>query len=468
MTLADAEGRPSRSELEVGSIFGSYEIIRKLGEGGMGAVYEARRQGLEKRVALKVMTSSDNVAATSRFIQEARIAASLEHPHVVDCFDVGAVDGRPFLALELLEGESLKDRLGRGPLSVSEACDLFLPLCSAMAAAHDRGIVHRDLKPDNIFLSRKLRAVVPKVLDFGIAKAQSVSGAPGMTQTASILGTPHYMSPEQANDSKNVDGRSDQFSLGSILWECLTGRVLFEGATLVEVLMRVVTAPVPPPSSVMPSVPRPLDQVVLRLLSRVPAERFASARSLGAALLPFASEGERTRWSSEFNDVSQLSTLSAGTPTDAAPRAGLAGPDTLQATSRSLPPQGPRARSRGLALAGLAVATLAGVAVWRWSIAASAASAETPRTVVRAAVPRPAPAPLVAPESAPPAAPESAPPAAPVAAPVAAAVLAAPPAAGAPVAAPAEETEAEADTPRGAGGRSHRRPHRPHLRHRNL
>ncbi len=470
MTQAESEDGASASELVPGSNFGAYEIIRKLGEGGMGAVYEARRQGLDKRVALKVLTSAENATMATRFVQEARIAASLEHPHVVDCFDVGVVDGTPFLAMELLEGESLKDRLARGPMSVTEASDLFLPLCSAVAAAHDRGIVHRDLKPDNIFLARKLRQVVPKVLDFGIAKARSVAGKPGVTQTATILGTPHYMSPEQANDSKGVDPLSDQFSLGAILWECLVGRVLFDGDTIFAVLMKVVGDPIAPPSSAAPTVPEAMDQVVLRLLCRTPEGRFPSVRALGMALLPFASPGERARWSAEFDGVDQPAApvpVSVPPAVVAPSREGRA-PDTLQATSRELRPTmpAPGPRPRWIAPAAIAALALAGLAVGAWRISSSApvaATAEVPRTTVRPAA-RAVPAPP----------PESTPvtPITPVVEPAPGAAVAAPTTSAvaevAPASAPAVDNDEADNDPRPAGGRSRRSPRRPRLRHRNL
>ena len=448
MTEAGLEGSASAADLERGSTFGSYEIIRKLGEGGMGAVYEARRQGLDKRVALKVLTVAESAAMTARFVQEARIVASLEHPHVVDCFDVGTVDGTPFLVMELLEGDSLSARLLAGPMAVPEACDLMLPLCSAVAAAHDRGIVHRDLKPDNIFLAKKLQQVVPKVLDFGIAKVRPVAGRPGVTQTATILGTPQYMSPEQAADSKGVEASSDQFSMGAILWECLTGRQLFEGESLIEVLMKVVNAPIAPPSALAPGVPAALDEVVLRMLSRAPAQRFGTMRALGAALLPFASVGARARWAAEFGDVSHLATVAAGTPSAVVSHATAAAPDTLQASARSLPAPAAPTRSRWPAAAALGAVALLGLGAWRLTSTTPAVPAEAPRPASRP--PRPvAPIPAVL------AAPTPPRPVAPIPA-----VVAPPPA----VAAPPVEDPPEAPPARG----SHRRSRHPRLRHRNL
>jgi eukaryotic-like serine/threonine-protein kinase len=300
MMPADQQDEAPAMELPAGSRFGNYDIVRKLGEGGMGAVYEARRQGLNKRVALKILTLGGNPAVTARFVQEARISAGLEHPHVADCFDVGEVEGVPFLALEFLDGETLGARMDRGPMGITEVVDVALPVCSALRLAHEQGIVHRDLKPDNIFLARQVGAVVPKVLDFGIAKAHAGSSHQGLTRTASIMGTPGYMSPEQAKDSKNVGPATDQFALGVILWEAVAGRGLFLGESSIEVMMQVVSTPAPPLRQVLPTVDERFEAVVTRLLDKDPARRLSSMREVGASLLPFASPDLRARWSAEF------------------------------------------------------------------------------------------------------------------------------------------------------------------------
>ncbi|MFO0648650.1 MAG: protein kinase [Polyangiales bacterium] len=302
MAAGDPGSDASTTDLSPGALFGNYAIVRKLGEGGMGAVYEARRQGLNKRVALKVLTLGGNPAVTARFVQEARISASLEHPNVADCFDVGEHEGVPYLALEFLDGETLGARMDRGPLGVSEIADVVLPVASALALAHGHGIGHRDLKPDNIFLARQLGAVVPKVLDFGIAKARGGTEHQGLTRTASIMGTPGYMSPEQARDSKNVGAASDQFALGVILWEAVTGRPLFEGDSSLEVLMKVVSQSSPSLRELRPEVDPAFESVVQTLLEKDPARRFPSMREVGAALLPFASPEARARWASEFSE----------------------------------------------------------------------------------------------------------------------------------------------------------------------
>jgi serine/threonine-protein kinase len=280
--------------------FGSYEIVRKLGEGGMGTVYEARRVDLEKRVALKVLTQVEGPSVTARFLQEARIAASLDHPHVVNCIDLGQHNGTAFLAMEFLEGETLRERMERGALSATESVDLILPVCSALALAHDQGIIHRDIKPENIFLARRLNDTVPKVLDFGIAKSVSSTARPGITQTATIIGTPGYMAPEQVIDSKRVTPATDQFALGSVLWACVAGEELYRGEAAIEVLFAAVYEPARPLASAAPTAPQPFCDAVARMLDRDPTRRFASVREAAHALLPFASPRARARWEHEF------------------------------------------------------------------------------------------------------------------------------------------------------------------------
>jgi serine/threonine-protein kinase len=295
-----APPRTSRPPPQDPQRFGSYEIIRKLGEGGMGTVYEARRVDLEKRVALKVLTQVEGPSVTARFLQEARIAASLDHPHVVNCIDLGQHHGTAYLAMEFLEGETVRERIERSPLTPTEAVDLILPVCSALALAHDQGIIHRDIKPENIFLARRLNDIVPKVLDFGIAKSVSSTARPGITQTATIIGTPGYMAPEQVIDSKRVTPATDQFALGSVLWACVAGEELYRGEAAIEVLFAAVYEPARPLANAAPAAPQPFCDAVARMLDRDPTKRFASVRDAAHALLPFASARARARWEHEF------------------------------------------------------------------------------------------------------------------------------------------------------------------------
>ena len=292
------------ARLAAGAQFGAYRVVRPLGEGAAGAVYEVIKTSVGKRMALKVLHRSlhgdgDDLV---RFQREAMIAGAIEHPNVVQVFDVGELDGHRYMAMELLEGETLEDRLKRdGPLPIRDVADLFVPLMSALGAVHDQGIVHRDLKPGNIFLvARRPGVVEPKLLDFGVIKDLTGIVGGDITSAHAMVGSPAYMSPEQAERPNAIDVRSDQFTVGSILWECLIGRKLFEGESLYQVLFQVAEGPIPPPASWRHDIPASLEAAVLRALERDPAKRFGSARELGAALLPHCAEHVRAVWRDEL------------------------------------------------------------------------------------------------------------------------------------------------------------------------
>jgi len=292
-----------------GTRFGSYEIVRQVGVGSFGSVYEVLQLPLRKRVALKVLHErlSTHTMATRRFLREAESIARLRHPHIVDVYDMGEAEGVPFIAMEFLEGESLARRIERAaPLSVVQAVDLVLPIVSAVATVHDQGVVHRDLKPDNLFIAHNLGADHPKLLDFGIAKVQDEGGS--LTRTSTLLGTPFYMSPEQAHESKHIDARSDQWALGVILYECVTGRRPFTGDALWEICANVIRAPLVPPRALRPDLPDMLEEILVRTLSKSPADRYPDVRALGRALLPFASTRVRLNLQGDFQSSSEAAT----------------------------------------------------------------------------------------------------------------------------------------------------------------
>ena len=266
-----------------------YRLIRLLGAGGMGEVYLARDLTLERDVAIKFLSAerTGDADALRRFVREAQSAAALEHPGICAIHEVVAdPGGRAYIVMQYLEGETLADRLNRGPLEPREALTLAMHVAEALSAAHRAGIVHRDLKPQNIMLTRDGR---PKLLDFGIAKvAAAGADADEETQTSitgpgRIIGTPGYMSPEQVQQ-RPIDGRSDLFSLGAVLFECFTGRRPFKGRNTLEICGEVQHVNPPPPSSLRPDLTDSHDELCGRLLAKNPADRFQSAEELLGAI----------------------------------------------------------------------------------------------------------------------------------------------------------------------------------------
>nr|MBK7065863.1 serine/threonine protein kinase [Deltaproteobacteria bacterium] len=281
-------------EIAEGSMFGRYRVVRQIGRGGMGAVYEAVHSDLEKRVALKVLlpSTASQTELVARFEREARAAARVRHPNVVDVSDVGVEAGVAWLVMEHLEGEDLSGLLRReGALPLARVAELMLPVLGAVEAAHSLGVVHRDLKPENIFLARMGDGtIVPKVLDFGISKMAPAGGGPALTSTGIMMGTPCYMSPEQAQSSRGVDGRSDQFSIGVILYECATGRRPFEGETFFSILTAIVEGRYTRPRELCPGLPERFEAMVVRALERSPEARFPSVAALAEELRACSSE----------------------------------------------------------------------------------------------------------------------------------------------------------------------------------
>jgi eukaryotic-like serine/threonine-protein kinase len=265
----------------IGTLFdGRYKVIRRLGSGGMANVYLAEDQELGRRVAIKILNDrhAHDEQFVERFRREAKSAAGLSHPNVVSIYDRGEAEGTYYIAMEYLDGRSLKELIvSRGPAPVPVAIDYARQILSALRFAHRNGIVHRDIKPHNVLVGGEGRV---KVTDFGIARAGAASQ---MTEVGSIVGTAQYLSPEQAKGT-TVDQRSDIYSLGIVLYELLTGAVPFTGDTPVEIAMKHISETPAPPSTLRPEVPHDLDLVVTRALAKDPADRYQSAEEMDADL----------------------------------------------------------------------------------------------------------------------------------------------------------------------------------------
>jgi serine/threonine protein kinase len=268
-----------------------YRIDELLEVGGMGAVYVGSHTRLQKRVAIKVLRSELTGAAeiVERFLREAVAASRIGHENIVEVTDIGkAQNGAPFIVMELLEGENLAARIKRGgPLHVPHACAIAIEILSAMDAAHRAGIVHRDLKPENVFLARKSRSETVKVLDFGISRmVQTEEGQNRLTLTGLVMGTPYYMSPEQACGESDITAAADIYAVGVMLYEMLTAKVPFEATNYNSLIYKVLSGQFPPPRALV-AMPEPLEQIVVRAMSLKAEHRFGSALEMMESLEPF-------------------------------------------------------------------------------------------------------------------------------------------------------------------------------------
>lgn len=279
----------AESDRLVGMVLGgAYQLVGRIGEGGMGAVYEAHHLRMKKRVAVKVInrTMARHPDALARFHREASVASRLGHPHLVNVLDFGtSSEGEPYLVMEYLDGEDLERRMRRaGPVPLRNAVQIVRQAASALAVVHAKGIVHRDLKPANIFLVQ-----VPgepdfvKVLDFGVSKIRAARTK--LTDASTVVGTPEYMSPEQASGSGDeIDHRADQWALACIVWEMLAGRSPFSADHTDAVFYLLTHQPPPPLSKYAPDLPSAVEPVLLRALSKAAADRYASTREFARAL----------------------------------------------------------------------------------------------------------------------------------------------------------------------------------------
>ena len=274
--------------LALGERLGPFEILGPIGVGGMGEIYRARDTRLSRDVALKVLSGdwAANPVRLERFAQEARAASALNHPNIVTIFEIGDADASPYIAMELVDGRTLRQMIAGAPLTLRTALQVATQLADGLAKAHEAGIVHRDLKPDNVMVTKD---GFVKILDFGIAKLVGGLGEGDagpfshLTDTGFVVGTTSYMSPEQAS-GRAVDARSDQFALGLILYEMLTGRKAFDRPTVVQTLSAIIQEDPEPVERVNPRVPAPLLWVLARLLAKEPEERYSSTRDLAREL----------------------------------------------------------------------------------------------------------------------------------------------------------------------------------------
>jgi serine/threonine-protein kinase len=401
-----------------------FRLNRQIGRGGMGSVWHATHLGLDVACAVKFIEGefAEMPEAQARFQREAKAAAHLRSPHVVQILDHGVWQGTPYLAMELLEGEDLGKRLARVKrLPPRDVCLIVAQVCRALTKAHAAGIVHRDLKPDNVFLVRDDEREIAKVLDFGIAKA-----APGAldfanTKTGAMLGTPYYMSPEQAQGNRALDARSDLWSLGVIVYQTLTGHLPFESEALGDLLMKIMVAPLPVPTVVAPDLAAGFDAWWAKAASRDANGRFQSAKELSDELSRVFGQAPAVELSARTPSPSSTTgPQSPATPepsgtmrmTPAAPERGPH-PATPQAVTggpmaRSYGSSAPVVRSRGGLVAGIAiggvalalVALVTVVAVYSRSKAAAVSAPTAPPSAVAATPTAPV-------QSASPAAPEA-------------------------------------------------------------
>ena len=374
-----------------GDTVGRYRIVAALGEGGMGAVFEAARTDLPLRVALKTMHPAMRARpeAVQRFLREAEALATMRHPHVVEVVDFGTDDAHgPWFAMRLLDGESLATRLARsGPMTPAQALAWALPVIAGLRHAHGLGVVHRDLKPDNVFLARTDDGHdVPLVIDFGAARTDAA--APSITASGVMIGTPLYMAPEQLWGGRHATARSDQYALAFTLYECLAGAPPFEAESLVEVIQRVQAGGFTALADRAPQVPAGLSDAVMRALSTDPDARFADLAAFARALLPWADVGDRARWSAAFgaDTFDTPAPREAAVTVDAPPRAVVSPISTapsrpeepsfpeVPAVSPAPPARAPAPRIVGVvAFVALATAALA------WALRAPSVEAPAPR-----------------------------------------------------------------------------------------
>ncbi|MEC7497785.1 MAG: serine/threonine-protein kinase [Planctomycetota bacterium] len=289
------------TEKQLPTTFGDFELIEEIGRGGMGVVYRARQQSLGREVALKLILLDHLASETdrARFYAEARAAAKLEHPHIVPVYDLGDVQGRPYISMKLIEGSTLSSQLQNGHMDGKSAAKLLIPLCQAVQYAHENSVLHRDVKPSNIMINHEGQAFLT---DFGLPK--DLRETPTLTRTGAVVGTPAYMPPEQASGQKpTLDPTSDVYSLGAVLYHMITGQPPFVGRTGLETVLMVMEQDPPSPRSLTRGLDRDLEMIILRCLQKPPDLRYASASALEQDLNAYLNNEEIAARSGRFSQI---------------------------------------------------------------------------------------------------------------------------------------------------------------------
>ncbi len=364
---------PADSVLAPGTVIaGKFRVVRPLGAGGMGRVYEVEHELTRHRRALKVLHAGSGTDVVERFVREASAAARIGNPHVAQTFDAGRLDGgEPYLLMELLDGETLESRLDRaGPIDPGELCALVHQACAGIQAAHEAGIIHRDLKPDNLFIEVREDGPFVKILDFGISKFDpGQTGAPGITKDGSVMGTPYYMAPEQVRGASSIDARTDVYALGVILYECACGKRPFDATSVEHLAVLIHQGRAVPLAERAPALPPTFCGIVARAMATDPRDRFESARALADALAPLRRHVIRPG-----ADADASVTSASAQPTSRAAFAATLRSDPPSRPPVPAPPRRPHTHRLTIPLAAIAVGGVVAGGLIAWAVARSTAA----------------------------------------------------------------------------------------------